>query len=498
MFGRKKRTVKEEVAKELSDKLGISEEEALKTLNEIQSKIAIFNSKFIDMLATNEKFINALCKNEKLIDALAKKLDFNLTRRLILATGALGALTLGTGTAGAKLVLTDKFVELDGQKFYPASVGAYDVIVMKDDANVWAEDRFGKVIAEGVSGEDDADVIQSVIDSNKIVYIHSGYYHINKPIIINKKKYWSLRFSKGARFAIDNNTEEGGDLGLNDYVIKVIGTRREDNENFEIINPHIVNSYGCIYIDYSAWFSIIGGVLISPEKNALYIDYSNSFQVNIEEITGSKKSSENIGILLGKKGDGTSDCIINVMRIISFHTGIVVGDPTADWWCENVVIRCFIESCKYGIFGKSFRNLIISHSYLEKNKIHIYIYNPGYYYPVNLIVEKSFFAYKEEADIVQEKYMSGRLIVKKDNFQISKIRIKGPEFYGVAELPIEPEEFNSIVNGRLIVNGIGREAAGAGNPPNNPNWKEGDIVENTDDKTIWIKRSDGQWVKISS
>jgi len=82
----KRRTVKEEIAKELSEKAGISEKDAQEIVNKLAHHL---ESKIVDLLATNEKFLNKIANNEKFLEFVAKKLDFNLTRRLILATGSL-------------------------------------------------------------------------------------------------------------------------------------------------------------------------------------------------------------------------------------------------------------------------------------------------------------------------------------------------------------------------------------------------------------------------
>ena len=70
--------------------------------------------------------------------------------------------------------------------------GAYSAIVMKQETDVWAEDCYGKTIAEGKAGVDDAEVIQKAID-----YVHSkgggevkireGEYSLNSTIQIGQK-----------------------------------------------------------------------------------------------------------------------------------------------------------------------------------------------------------------------------------------------------------------------------------------------------------------------
>lgn len=45
--------------------------------------------------------------------------------------------------------------------------------------------------------------------------------------------------------------------------------------------------------------------------------------------------------------------------------------------------------------------------------------------------------------------------------------------------------------------GQGQEAAGSSNSPTAANWSVGDVVENTDDGTLWVKKQDGGWTQIS-
>jgi len=59
------------------------------------------------------------------------------------------------------------------------SVGDYSAIVMKQDVDVWAEDRYGKTIAEGEAGVDDLRVIQTAVDRGGRIYIAEGRYILN-------------------------------------------------------------------------------------------------------------------------------------------------------------------------------------------------------------------------------------------------------------------------------------------------------------------------------
>lgn len=69
---------------------------------------------------------------------------------------------------------------------------------------------------------------------------------------------------------------------------------------------------------------------------------------------------------------------------------------------------------------------------------------------------------------------------------------------GVSTARLLNVEYGSLVengSGNLI-NGVGDEAAGAGNPPAGSKWSVGDQIFNTDDSTLWLKAKDGTMVQI--
>jgi len=128
------RSLNKELIKEISSEFGIEEEKV---------------PKLVDLIA----------------EAVKPKLNLHVGRRAFLAgAGGIAAGLLGLGAVSAKTTITDKYIELDGEKFYPSSVGPYSAIVYIDGTKVKAEDWKGKEIANGVAGTDDASVIQNTIE----------------------------------------------------------------------------------------------------------------------------------------------------------------------------------------------------------------------------------------------------------------------------------------------------------------------------------------------
>lgn len=64
---------------------------------------------------------------------------------------------------------------------------------------------------------------------------------------------------------------------------------------------------------------------------------------------------------------------------------------------------------------------------------------------------------------------------------------------------VQDDQAHYIDDSRLIFGGLGQESAGTGNKPTATDWEEGDIVENTDDDTLWLLLQDGSsWVRVDS
>jgi len=126
------------------------------SINEASSELGIPESRVEELAAK-------LASNERFVEQFFKRLDYKIARR-VLAMGLGGLLTAAT-PATARMIITDQQLQLDGQQFYPAAVGAYPVIVKVQETDVWAEDCYGKTIAQGEAGVDDAKVIQSAWDN---------------------------------------------------------------------------------------------------------------------------------------------------------------------------------------------------------------------------------------------------------------------------------------------------------------------------------------------
>ena len=61
------------------------------------------------------------------------------------------------------------FAENKSWSQFRRSLGGFSAIVCKDGSTVWAEDQYGKTIAQGKAGVDDASVIQSAINTLQIL-----------------------------------------------------------------------------------------------------------------------------------------------------------------------------------------------------------------------------------------------------------------------------------------------------------------------------------------
>ena len=87
------------------------------------------------------------------------------------------------------------FADISWRQFR-RSLGGFSAIVCKQEDDVWAEDQYGKTIAQGEAGVDDAQVIQSAIDAVEkgIVFLARGTYQCvrDSPAQIYLKSYVSL------------------------------------------------------------------------------------------------------------------------------------------------------------------------------------------------------------------------------------------------------------------------------------------------------------------
>ena len=75
------------------------------------------------------------------------------------------------------------FADISWRQFR-RSLGGFSAIVCKQGNDVWAEDQYGKTIAQGEAGVDDAEVIQSALDVGGKVFIAKGTYLLNATLII--------------------------------------------------------------------------------------------------------------------------------------------------------------------------------------------------------------------------------------------------------------------------------------------------------------------------
>jgi len=114
------------------------------------------------MLGIEEEKVPALVEN---IAELVKPTVAKFTgRRTMLAAGLGGLLTMAATPALGKMTITDQYIDLDGQTFYPATYAPYRAIVYKSGGLIIAEDWSGKIIAQGIADTEDTTVIQTAIN----------------------------------------------------------------------------------------------------------------------------------------------------------------------------------------------------------------------------------------------------------------------------------------------------------------------------------------------
>jgi len=137
---------------------------------------------------------------EKIAELVKPEVGKFVGRRSLMAAGLGGLLGLAVASpASAKMTITGQYIDLDGQKFYPASAGAYSVIVYKQGIKIIAEDWKGDIIAQGVAGTDDASVIQQALDQKGIILVKKDTYYLKSRLEFYSDTYVDFGYSKLVR-----------------------------------------------------------------------------------------------------------------------------------------------------------------------------------------------------------------------------------------------------------------------------------------------------------
>jgi hypothetical protein len=74
--------------------------------------------------------------------------------------------------------------------------------------------------------------------------------------------------------------------------------------------------------------------------------------------------------------------------------------------------------------------------------------------------------------------------------------VVGPGIEGDVHIVRDHVQDSIVLSDFTTVNGMGAEAAGAGNAPTASEYRVGDTVENTDDNTLWQKVSSGSMIAL--
>ena len=236
------------------------------------------------------------------------------------------------------------FAENISWRQFRRSLGGFSAIVCKDASTVWAEDPYGKTIAQGEAGVDDASVIQSALDLGGRVFLN-GKFYIDCPISINntnsilegingatlianmdsgtmlplKAKYGAVR-----RLRFNGNSKNVGAIAVGDSASDCIVS---ECEIFDCLGENILSihwSERCIvekcYLRNLATDKVVHAIYIAESKNCIV--KSNIIVGNgCIDALGAANCYNNIisnNILLGDRGhggiyirEGAHHCIVN-------------------------------------------------------------------------------------------------------------------------------------------------------------------------------------------
>ena len=266
-----------------------------------------------------------------------------------------------------------KFVYVNGEwKLVRSAIGPYSAIVKKEGTDVWAEDEYGKTIAEGEAGVDDAEVMQSVI--NNIASLGGG------KLLIKNGTYY---IKSNIDFSVDNLIIQGETFG--GVILKKVGDVRFANITKTVKKVIIRNLYfdcseseapegasefclgassDClienIYIyDFPSYGMTIGAGSYNYRNTLRNIYVSSTRNVN-DAIGGGKMiygAIENVFVLnSGFDGVGLSDCQKTTLKNVfaeNCQRGGVVLDGWKDCRIENIICYKCVEDSAWTDFYRA-------------------------------------------------------------------------------------------------------------------------------------------------
>ncbi len=212
-----------------------------------------------------------------------------------------------------------------------------------DGGEIIAKDRYGRVIARGVAGIDDAAIIQAAIDtiSSGICGIMPGVYYIKSPIIINN----NLLSIEGCMYGSNHIT---GDVifeqAANCDILHIYGTSithiyGSTIRNICFRNPSARTYTGiAIHLKYVDMYNIVENVFSYINNEAILVEcaYGGHVEKNSFFYIGNSADSKACVRIKSIDGFVTTDQHINKNTFEpSRYCDIYATDLKSSWICEN-------------------------------------------------------------------------------------------------------------------------------------------------------------------
>ena len=327
-MNREVRSLNKEVIKTLSAELGVPEEKVPNVISALKEALAE--------------------------DVKAEAMR-GVGRRALMAAGLGGLLGLAVASpASAKMTITDDYIDLNGEKFYPSSVAPYSAIVYIDGTKVKAEDWRGREIAREEAGVGDAEVIQRAVTEigEGKIFIARGTYKLTQKISCPAGIFFE---SEGAELDItglnDVAFEFGSKDSTSDYYkytgFKNIVFRGDQNNTNSTVAIFYRIPHG-VYIYNVKINGGYNGIILDGECYDALLDHLFIYHVVNDQIVARKGSSNDspngVKVVNSDIGYGTSSRAI----LIDGKYGYVISNTyieTADGICIEVNGRATIKGC---------------------------------------------------------------------------------------------------------------------------------------------------------
>lgn len=338
-----------------------------------------------------------------------------------------------------------------------AKYGAYDYIIFKDGDVVKAKNgRTGRIEFKDTDFDVVFNNVVNAADDGDYIVITSGSYDIHSPLEI-PAKYLHIKGAGSFNTHLKVASDFTGGETYPDIINFASGATYVTLEGFQLFgNTNVANATG-IYIKEGV-FTVLRDIKI--RNFTLY---------GLRSVNGTTLLLKNIYVSdcsTGIRIDNYRQPILfNVISEDNSDTGLLIANGTE----RASIIGLWEEyNARYAIRIESGSNQI--------EFIGGFIYHEG---SLDMIF------------LADDTY---NVFIERMTIQGTSTTIRNTSSYPLYVRDLKEIDTVNFI-GSHSLNGLGFESAGAGNPPAG-NWRVGDIVENTDDGTIWIKKSDGTWVQI--